>query len=90
MWMSTTPKELLGNAYEGWPGERWLDIHKIDTLGPIMENRFQIAASKGCDGVDPDNMDSFENNTGFYLSYTDQLSYNLWLSQTAHSNELDI
>jgi hypothetical protein len=24
------PRATLGNAYEGWPGERWLDIRRIE------------------------------------------------------------
>ena len=23
------PSEVLGNDYEGWPGEKWLDIRRI-------------------------------------------------------------
>src|SRR5687768_4008517 len=30
------PPATLGQAYEGWPGERWLDIRKIDLLAPVM------------------------------------------------------
>ena len=33
------PPEVLGNDYEGWPGERWLDIRRLDLLAPIMQAR---------------------------------------------------
>ena len=84
------PEEIIGEDYAGWPGENWLDIRAIDELGPILEARLQLAADKGCDGVDPDNVNGFENETGFSLSYTDQLDFNLWLADAAHSYGLDI
>jgi len=84
------PEEVLGNAYVGWPGEKWLDIREIDKLAPIMEARIKLAAEKGCDGLDPDNVDGFENDTGFSISYAEQLEYNQWLAETAHANDMKI
>ena len=84
------PEEIIGNDYEGWPGEKWLDARAINTLAPVMEARFNLAAEKGCNGVDPDNVNGFENETGFPISYADQLNYNLWLSETANRYGLDI
>ena len=34
---------------------------------------------KGFDGIEPDNIDGFLNNTGFDLTYEDQLAY-IWLA----------
>ena len=87
---SLFPEEIIGNDYEGWPGEKWLDVRAINSLAPVMEARFSLAAEKGCDGVDPDNVNGFENETGFPISYADQLNYNLWLSETANRYGLDI
>lgn len=84
------PGRLIGNDYEGWAGEKWLDVRDIQALAPVMESRIRLAAEKGCDGVDPDNVNGFENETGFPISYDDQLSFNLWLAQTAHSYGLEI
>lgn len=84
------PSSVLGNNLEGWPGEKWLDIRQIGILGPIMGARLDIAVDKGCDGVDPDNVDGYTNNPGFPLTYNDQLTYNLWLSQQAHARGLSI
>jgi hypothetical protein len=28
------PPEVLGNDYDGWQGEKWLDIREIDKLAP--------------------------------------------------------
>jgi hypothetical protein len=33
------PKSVIGKAVEGWPGERWLDIRRLDILGPILDAR---------------------------------------------------
>ena len=45
---------------------------------------------KGFDGIEPDNIDGFLNDTGFPLSYEDQLEYNIWLAETAHARGLSI
>ena len=84
------PAEILGNEYEGWPGERWLDIRRIDLLSPIMLARLDLCAAKGFDGVEPDNMQIWDNNTGFPLTYDDQLNYALWLADEAHKRGLAI
>jgi len=84
------PEGILGNEYEGWPGERWLDIRRIDLLAPIMIARLNLCAQKGFDGVDPDNIDGYMNETGFPLSADDQLTYNRWLAEQAHQCGLAI
>lgn len=80
---------VLGNNLDGWEGEKWLDISS-DLLLPIMKNRLDLAASKGCDGVEPDNIDGYTNNTGFALSASDQLAYNKFLANEAHKRGLSI
>jgi hypothetical protein len=87
---SRFPRELLGRDIEGWPGEKWLDISKLDMLRSIMEARLDLAIEKGWDGVDPDNVDGYSNDTGFPLSAEDQLTYNIFLSRAAHSRGLAI
>lgn len=84
------PNEVLGNVLEGWEDERWLDISKIELLAPIMEKRLDLAKEKGCDGVDPDNVDGYQNNNGLSLTYEDQLAYNKWLAEEAHKRGLSI
>jgi endo-alpha-1,4-polygalactosaminidase (GH114 family) len=81
---------VLGNDYEGWPGERWLDIRRIDLLAPIMRARLDLCRAKGFDGVEPDNVDGYANDTGFALTYGDQLAYNRWLADEAHARGLSI
>lgn len=76
--------EVLGRNMEGWPGEKWLDIRRLDLLAPIMEARLDLADQKGCDGVDPDNVNGYENNTGLPLTYEDQLLYNQYIASESH------
>ena len=82
-------EELLGNTLDGWAGERWLDISN-GALAQIMKNRLDLAVLKGCDGVEPDNMDGYDNDSGFALSYDDQLAYNRFIANEAHKRELSI
>jgi hypothetical protein len=84
------PEEVLGKKYEGWSGERWLDIRQIDLLAPIMLARLDECAAKGFDAVEPDNMEIYTNDTGFPLTYEDQLRYALWLAEEAHRRGLTI
>ncbi len=84
------PEEILGNELEGWPDERWLDIRRLDILGPIMSKRLDLAVEKGCDGIEPDNVDGYTQDTGFQLSGEDQLTYNRWLAEAAHARGLSI
>ncbi|KAJ0127998.1 hypothetical protein HZ326_28907 [Fusarium oxysporum f. sp. albedinis] len=48
----------LGKELEGWPGERWVDVRNR-TVRDIMKKRIEDAAKKGCDAIDPDNVDGF-------------------------------
>jgi hypothetical protein len=84
------PAEVLGDPLDDWPGERWLDIRRIDLLGPIMTARMDLAVQKGCDGVEPDNVDGYANESGFSITAEDQLTYNTWLAGDAHQRGLSI
>ena len=87
---SQFPNEVIGKNYEGWPGEKWLDIRQIEKLAPIMRARFDKCKEKGFDGIEPDNIDAYTNDTGFPLTYEDQLAYNIWLAEEAHARGLSI
>jgi hypothetical protein len=81
---SSFPPSVLGSS-NGWPGELWLDVRQLSVLEPIMTARFQMCREKGFDAVEPDNMDGYENNTGFPISASDQLAYDEWIAQEVHS-----
>ena len=84
------PADTLGKSMEGWEGETWLDIRQIASLQSVMENRLDMAVDKGCDGVDPDNVNGYENDTGFPLTYEDQIAFNTFLANAAHERGLFI
>jgi hypothetical protein len=84
------PAEVLGREYDGWPGEKWLDVRQIERLAPIMLARLDLCKSKGFDAVEPDNMEVYTNETGFPLTYDDQLRYSRWLADEAHKRGLAI
>jgi hypothetical protein len=80
------PKIVLGAAYAGFPDERWLDIRRLDILGPLMLARMKSCKAKGFDGAQFDNLDGFYvQRTGFALTAQDQLTYNTFLANAAHS-----
>ncbi|AWV90078.1 endo alpha-1,4 polygalactosaminidase [Bradymonas sediminis] len=78
-----------GDPMGNWPGEWWVDI-RSDNLREIMQARLDLAASKGCDAVEPDNVDAYQNATGLDLSQADQLDYNRFLARQAHQRGLSI
>lgn len=84
------PSGVLGNTVGGWPDERWLDIRRIDILGPLMAARFDLCKAKGFDAVEADLVDGFSNDTGFPLTAEDQLRYNRYLASLAHDRGMSI
>ncbi len=82
-------KSEIGKKLEEWEGERWLDIRSKNVLD-IMKDRILLALKKGCDGVEADNVNGYENDTGFDISYEDQLKFNKSLARYAHKKGLFI
>ena len=78
-----------GRQLDNWPGERWLNT-RSSNVRSIMVDRLTLAAEKGCDGVDPDNVDAYSNRSGFPLTYDSQLDYNRFLFDTAHDHGLAV
>ncbi|SFM84427.1 endo alpha-1,4 polygalactosaminidase [Nitrosomonas communis] len=81
--------EELGNPLLDWPDERWLDI-RSQNVAEIMISRLNLALLKGCDGVEPDNVDAYDNNSGFDLSAKDQLAFNKFIANEAHKRGLSV
>lgn len=48
----------LGKDLDGWEGEKWLKLGS-QNVRDIMKKRIKYAADKGCDAIDPDNVDGF-------------------------------
>ncbi|HPM76936.1 MAG TPA: endo alpha-1,4 polygalactosaminidase [bacterium] len=83
------PPDALGAPLDDWEGEWWLDIAD-ETVRQIMTARLDLAAAKGCDGVEPDNMDGYANDNGLGLSADDQLDYNRFIAEQAHARGLSV
>ena len=81
------PQAALGKPLDGWPGEKWLDTRN-PAVRAIMKKRIELAASKGCNAVDADNIDGYGNPTGFHLTENDGVDYVKFLSSTAHAARL--
>ena len=86
--VASFPPEVIGKVDAGWPGENWLDIRALDVLLPILEARVELCASKGFDGVEFDNLDGYQNDTGFDMTAADQLAFNRALADLAHEHGL--
>lgn len=79
----------LGNELDGWPGERWLDTRSA-AVRDIMKARLDVAKSRGCDAVEPDNVDGYLNDPGFPLDADTQLDYNKFIAAEAHARGLSV
>jgi hypothetical protein len=84
------PLRLRGAPVTNWRGERWLDIRRIDDLMRVMGPRLDLAKQKGCDAVDPDNVNGFTQRSGFPIGSNDQLRYNRTIASAAHARGLAV
>lgn len=55
----------LGKELDGWPGERWINVSS-SSVRNIMKERIKLAWRKGCDAIDPDNVDGFVGSMSLY------------------------
>jgi len=84
------PAAVKGNGLDGWPGEQWLDVRQWTALRPLIEARMDLCRSKGFDGIELDNVDGYQNDTGFPLTAGDQLTFNRALAASAHARGLSV
>ena len=83
---------------DGWVGEWWLDLTSAANRSVVqaaMTWRLQLAQAKGCEAVEPDNVDCFGNTAcrqGRALAdaKADQLAYNQWTAGAAHAHGLAV
>lgn len=89
-------KEMKGREQVHWKGVFWLDIRKMELFKPIMRDRMKLAKQKGCHGIEPDNIDCWQNRCVFDLPaespimFKQELVYLKWMSAYAHSLGLNI
>jgi hypothetical protein len=84
------PASVVGKELADWPGEHWLDVRRLDVLGPLLERRLDLCRQKGFDAVEPDNVDAYANDSGFPLTAVDQLRFNRFLAAAAHARGLSV
>ena len=83
------PAAAIGNTLDGWEDERWVDTRDV-TVRDALAARLDLAVRRGCDGVEPDNVTAFQNDSGFDLTADDQLDFNRFLAMAAHGRGLVI
>jgi hypothetical protein len=83
------PKAVIGNN-TGWKNEKWLDIRQVSVIGPIISARMDLAVGKGCDAIEPDQDNGWENRPGFPLKREDSIRWNIWVANTAHAKGLSV
>jgi hypothetical protein len=83
------PDAAVGAGLDGWDGEYWIDVMDPGVRS-IMLERLDLALERGCDGVEPDNVDGYANRNGLGLNATEQLDYNRFLADAAHSRGLSV
>lgn len=76
------PKETIGKAYEGWPGEKWLNLSVWTKLKPVMTKRMEMIKKKGFDGFELDNTEAHHHDDK--ATKADSIAYHTWISKTAH------
>jgi len=81
--------DAIGEALEDYPDEFWLDV-RDSSVRDYVSARLDTAVTKGCDGVEPDNVDAFANNSGFELSSEDQIDFNEYIAAEAHARGLSV
>ncbi|KAG8164935.1 hypothetical protein KVR01_005210 [Diaporthe batatas] len=71
-----------GKELDGWPGEYWLRLDS-QNVREIMRDRIAIAADMGCNAIDPDNVDGYDNDNGLDLSEEDSINFMRFLAKEA-------
>jgi hypothetical protein len=69
--------------------ELWLDTRSAN-VREIMKTRLDLAVTKRCDGVEPDNMDGYQNAPGLPLDADTQIDYNTFIAKEAKSRGLRV
>ena len=83
------PEEALGKPLGEWPDERYVDIRRPE-IGQIMKDRIADCAARGFLAVEMDNMDVYDNDSGFDLTREDALGYIREMAAFAKAQGLEV
>jgi hypothetical protein len=78
-----------GSPLEGWDNEWWLNTNSAN-VRTIMKARLDLAKSKGCDAVDPDNVDVYHNDNGLGITESQSIEYLAFLAGEAHARGMSM
>ncbi|KAF2279764.1 uncharacterized protein EI97DRAFT_440057 [Westerdykella ornata] len=84
-------KQDLGKELPDWPGERYLDIRRANVF-EVIKKRIDLAAQKGCNAIEPDNVDVYSNDNGFTPEITpgDTVAYLHKISAYARNKGMSV
>ncbi|KAF2437396.1 carbohydrate-binding module family 1 protein [Karstenula rhodostoma CBS 690.94] len=91
------PTGDVGKVLPEWPNEKWIQTGS-KKVRDIMAKRIKLAGDKGCNAIDPDNVDGYQNDNGLNLKSQDAVDYVKWMAteaskysmETGLKNALDI
>lgn len=66
---------ILGRDYDGWEGERWLNVADYPVFIGVMEARLDVCAAKGFRLVEYDNMETDGDTAGFDFGQAEVREY---------------
>eukprot|EP00121_Abeoforma_whisleri_P000946 Awhi_evm1s841 len=83
-------EKAKGKNLKGWKGEFWFDIvHKLPQVKAIVGKRFNLAKEKGCDAIEADNVDCYQNDcisgASDKVKKAAQIAYDKWQAEKVHS-----
>jgi hypothetical protein len=85
----SVPEEIIGNDYEGWQGEKWLDIRRM-----ICWDRYcKLVLTSACqsfDGLNRITSTATPAIPDFSSQHPGSAYLNIWLANQAHARGLSI
>lgn len=79
----------LQGPLDGWPGEQWVDPDDPANVA-VMLARLDVAVSKGCDGIDLDNVDRDGHEAYVSTLFTEARARGLLVSQKNAIEKIDL
>ncbi|KAF2665903.1 hypothetical protein BT63DRAFT_376659 [Microthyrium microscopicum] len=78
------PSIDLGNRLLEWPSEKWIRLGSAN-IRRLIADRIKLAHDKGCDAIDPDNIDGYQARGagGLNLRRSDAVSFMRFISESA-------
>ncbi len=69
-------------------GRTWLDVRRWETLRPVLADRFRLCRGKGFGAVVLADADGYDQDSGFPLTFDDQLEFSRRVAALARSLDL--